>query len=125
MRQIQASEVAPSSSPLSQAIVEDDLVFTSGQLPRESDGTYVEGGIKEQTEQVMENLSSVLEESNSSLDNVVKATVLLTDTDHFEGFNEVYSEYMPEPYPARSAFIVSLARPEADVEVELIAKTDQ
>ncbi|WP_096390243.1 RidA family protein [Halopenitus persicus] len=126
MRQIETSEVAPSSAPLSQAIVEGDLVFASGQIPREPDGTIITGDIKEQTAQVMENLSSILEESGSSLDNVIKSTVFLTDTEHFDGFNDMYAKYMNEPYPARSAFIVaSLARTEIDVEVEVIAKIDE
>jgi len=125
MKQINTSDVAPSSAPLSQAIVEGDLVFASGQIPREADGTIITGDVKDQTTQVMENLSAVLEESGSSLDNVVKSTVFLTDTDDFGDFNEVYSEYMSEPYPSRSAFIVaSLARTEIDVEVEVIAKID-
>ena len=80
----------------------------------------VDGDMTAQTEQVMENLAGVLEAAGSSLDLVVKATVFLEDVADRAAFNEVYAEYIDEPYPARSAVGVDLAV-DAGVEVEVIA----
>jgi 2-iminobutanoate/2-iminopropanoate deaminase len=108
--------------PLSAGIESDDYVFVSGQVGRDNDGNFAGESIEAQTEQVIENIETVLEAAGSSLDDVVKTTVFLTDRDNFGQFNEVYSEMMPEPHPARSAIIVDLASEEYIVEIEAIAE---
>lgn len=123
MEEIATSSAPESTSPLSQAIVSGDLVFVSGQVPSDPDtGETVDGGIEQQTRQVFENLSAVLEASGSSLDNVVKSTVFLTDMGDFDGMNEIYREYMNEPYPARSAIGVAELAADIRVEIEMIAE---
>lgn len=106
--------------PFSQAIEHDGMVYLSGNVPVTPDGEFVEGDMREQAEQVMENIAAILDEAGSSLDSVVKATVFLTDKSKFGEFNDVYTEYVDEPYPARSAVVTDLVV-DVEVEVEVIA----
>lgn len=123
MEQIHTDAVAPSTAPLSQAIETNDLLFVSGQVHRAPEGELLQGDIETQSRQVLENVAAILEEAGASFDDVVKATVFLTDADDFEAFNRVYEEYITEPYPARSLFAVeALALEELDVEMEVIAE---
>lgn len=110
--------------PFSQAIEHDGMVYLSGNVPLDPEtGEFVEGGMSAEAEQVMENIGAVLEEAGSSFDDVVKATVFITDKDEFDEFNEVYQEYLDEPYPARSAVVTDLVV-DVSVEVELIAAVE-
>jgi 2-iminobutanoate/2-iminopropanoate deaminase len=109
-------------APYSQGIVHGDLVFVSGQLGIDpSGGHVVEGGITEQTEQVMKNLSAILEAAGSSLASVVKATIFLADLGDFQEMNEVYGRYMGDEPPARATFQVAGLPSGALVEIEVIA----
>lgn len=122
MREIR-TEAAPTFDeyPFSQAIVHDDTVYVSGNVPLDPEtGEFVSGGMKEEARQVMENLEAVLEAAGTSLDNVVKATVFITDKSTFGEFNDVYTDYVDEPYPARSAVVTDLVV-DVGVEVEVIA----
>lgn len=106
---------------LSHAVRYGDFVFASGQIPIDpASGEFVGGDIRNQTRQVMENLSAVLEASGSCLESVVKATVFLGNIDDFAEFDKTYREYFPGKPPARSTFGVSLAGP-LGVEIEVIA----
>ena len=101
-----ATDKAPAAiGPYSQAIKHCQLVFTAGQIALRADGTLVEGGIAEQTGQVIKNLSAVLEKSGSSLDKVVKTTVFLADMQDFAAMNEVYARHFTAK-PARSTVAV-------------------
>lgn len=116
-------EVAPTTAPLSQAIEAAGLLFVSGQVPRTSDDELITGPIEEQAHQVMRNIGAILEEAGRSFDDIVKATVFLTDRADFQPFNAVYASYLGDPLPTRSAFIVAeLALEGIDVEVEVIAE---
>jgi 2-iminobutanoate/2-iminopropanoate deaminase len=111
-------------APYSQGIAYGDLVFVSGQLGVDpSGGHMVDGGIAEQTEQVMKNLSAILEAAGSSLANVVKATIFLADLGDFQGMNEVYARHMGADPPARATFQVAALPSGALVEIEVIAHT--
>ena len=91
-------------APYSQGIVAGDLVFVSGQLGIDpAQGHVVEGGIGEQTEQVMKNLAAILAEAGSSLDDVLMTSIFLVDLQDFQAMNEVYARHLTEPYPARSS----------------------
>jgi len=108
--------------PYSQAILTGNFVFTSGQIAIDpAVGKLIEGGIQEQTRQVMANLSAVLEAAGTDFSKVVKATVFLHDINDFTRFNEVYSEYFPSDPPARSAFQVAALPLGAMVEIEMMA----
>jgi 2-iminobutanoate/2-iminopropanoate deaminase len=110
-------------APYSQGIEHGGFVFVSGQLGLDPGGTMVEGGISEQTEQVMKNLSAILEAAGTSLANVVKATIFLADLADFQGMNEVYGRYMGSEPPARATFQVDALPSGALVEIEVIAHT--
>ena len=115
------TDKAPAAiGPYSQAMKMDKLLFTSGQIPLNLEGTVVEGGIKEQTEQVMKNLKAVLEEAGSCFTKVIKTTCFLADMGDFAAFNEVYGRYFTEK-PARSCVAVKTLPKNVLVEVECIA----
>lgn len=124
MKKVIATTNAPAAiGPYSQAIETDGLVFLSGQIPiNPATGEIVEGGIKEQTTRVFENIKAVLAEAGLTLDNVVKTTVFLADISMFGDMNEVYGHYFEGcSYPARSAFAVKQLPKGALVEIESIA----
>jgi len=126
MRKVIHTERAPKAvGPYSQAISTGNLLFTAGQIaidPRT--GKLVEGGIKEQTRQVMENLKAILTEARTGFTNVVKTTVFLQDMKTFADFNQVYGEYFPSEPPARSTFQVGALPLEALVEIEMIVRVE-
>jgi 2-iminobutanoate/2-iminopropanoate deaminase len=104
--------------PYSQAIKANGLVFASGQIPLDpATMQIVEGGIREQTERVLNNLAAVLQAAGSSLDRVVKTTVFLADLTDFSEMNETYGRFFAEAPPARST--VEVARLPRDVRVEI------
>ena len=103
-RKVIATDKAPKSiGPFSQAIQAGDYVFVSGQGAfNPTTENLVEGGIKEQTKQVLLNIQSILEESGSSLERIVKISVFLSDWVYFKDMNEVYAEFFKKDPPARS-----------------------
>jgi 2-iminobutanoate/2-iminopropanoate deaminase len=122
MKKVIHTEKAPKAvGPYSQAISTGNLLFTAGQVaidPRT--GKLVEGGIKEQTRQVMENLRAILAEAHTDFSKAVKTTVFLQDIKNFADFNRVYGEYFPSEPPARSTFQVGALPLGAMVEIEMI-----
>lgn len=118
-----STENAPAAiGPYSQANQIGNLLYTSGQIPLDPKTMeVVEGGISEQTEQVMKNLIAVLEEANASASTVVKTTCFIKDMNDFVAFNEVYAKYFPENAPARSCVEVARLPKDVLVEVEAIA----
>ena len=123
MREIVATEAAPQAiGPYSQAIRLGDFVFTSGQIPIDpKTGVFVEGGIAEQTEQVLLNLAEVLRAAGTSLEGVVKTTVFLADMNDFAAMNEVYGRYFSSEPPARSTMQAARLPRDARVEIDAIA----
>ena len=116
------SSAAPAAiGPYSQAIIENGFIFTSGQIPLVPEtGEIINGGIKEQAEQVIKNLKAVLTAAGSELTNVVKTTCFLTDMGDFTAFNEVYAQYFTGK-PARSCVAVLALPKGAKVEIEAVA----
>jgi 2-iminobutanoate/2-iminopropanoate deaminase len=110
--------------PYSQAVKYGNMVYTAGQIALDpATGQMVDGGIKEQAHQVFANLKAVLEAAGTSLDNVVKTTVFITDMDKFGEVNEVYGGYFSGDFPARSCVEVARLPKDALVEIEVIAAT--
>ncbi len=108
--------------PYSQALMYDDLIFLSGQIPINPEtGKIVEGGIAEQTRQVMNNIKSVLEAAGSDLNHVVKVTVFLKDLSLFNEFNKIYAEYFNKRAPARTTVEVSNLPKGVLLEIDAIA----
>ncbi|MFA8450525.1 MAG: RidA family protein [Bacteroidales bacterium] len=123
MKRIINTDKAPAAiGPYSQAIEVDGTLYISGQVPVDSAiGKVVEGGIKEQTEQVMKNIEAILTEAGYSFADVVKSTCLLSDMANFAAMNEVYGSRYPENPPARAAFAVRELPLGVMVEIETIA----
>ena len=118
-----SSEKAPAAiGPYSQAILTDGVLFTSGQIPLDpKTGAVVGTGIETQAEQVMQNLSAVLQNAGMGFDNVVKTTCYIANMEHFAAFNAIYAKYFVSN-PARSCVEVSRLPKDVLVEVEIIAK---
>jgi len=108
--------------PYNQAVSVGNFIFTAGQIPLDRQGNMVPGGIKEQTEQVIQNLIAVLGRGGSSLDKVIKATVYMKDLNDFTGMNEVYAKHFTgETAPARSTLQVARIPKDSLVEIEVVA----
>ena len=123
MKRIVSTDKAPAAiGPYSQAIEVNGTLYISGQVPINPEtGTVVEGGIKEQTEQVMKNIQAILEEAGYTFADVVKSTCLLSDMSNFKAMNEVYGSCYSENPPARAAFAVKELPLSVLVEIETIA----
>ncbi len=123
MKEIISTENAPGAiGPYSQAIKAGNLVFCSGQIPIDvKTGEFVSENVAEQTEQVLRNLSAVLESAGTSLDNVVKTTVFLSDMEDFTAMNEVYARFFDKNKPARATVQAARLPRDAKVEIECIA----
>jgi 2-iminobutanoate/2-iminopropanoate deaminase len=122
-REVIASEKAPAAiGPYSQAIKAGMFVFASGSLGIDpATGEFASGGVEAQTRQSLENLSAVLLEAGTSLENVVKTTVFLADMNDYAVVNAVYAEFFSGIPPARSAVQVAALPKAAEVEIEVIA----
>ncbi|MFA6316220.1 MAG: Rid family detoxifying hydrolase [Elusimicrobiota bacterium] len=117
-----ASRAAPQAiGPYSQAVRCGGWLFLSGQLPLDPGGAMVQGGVSEQTEQVLLNLSAVLHEAGLDLGAVVQTTVYMTDLGEFAAMNEVYARRFSAPHPARATVQVAALPKAASVEISAIA----
>ncbi len=123
MKQIISTENAPQAiGPYSQAVETNGTLYISGQVPLiAATMKVVEGGIKEQTLQVMKNIGAILEVAGYSYSDVVKSTCLLSDMANFKAMNEVYAKYYTEQQPARAAFAVKELPLGVLIEIETIA----
>ena len=110
---------APAIGPYSPALRAGQFLFLSGQIPLTAAGTVVDGGIREQTTQVLENMRNLLEAGGADFTSVVKTTIYLADLADFAVVNEIYATCFVEPYPARAT--VQVARLPRDVRVEIDA----
>lgn len=109
-----------SKFPLSDAIETERLVFVSGQIPVK-DGKLVDGPIEDQVKQVMANLKAILDAAGLGFDDVVKATVYVTDMSVYSRVNEVYKTYFSDPFPAREMVCVKELPAGAPVEISVVA----
>lgn len=109
-------------APLSDAVRVGDMLYLAGQLGTDSNSELVSGGVKEETKQIMEKMRRLLEDNGSSMDHVVKCTVMLADINERAAMSEIYVTYFkPDRLPARSAFGTSGLALGARVEIECIA----
>ena len=108
--------------PYSQAVRAGDLVFASGQIPIDpATSEFVAGGVAEQTEQVLRNLTAVFEAAGVGMNQIVKTTVFLADMDDFTAMNEVYGRFFGAEPPARATVQAARLPRDARVEIEAIA----
>ena len=121
MKVISTQNAPAAIGPYSQAIEIGDFIYTSGQIPLDPrTGAIVAGGIAEQTERVIKNLSAVLDAAGSSLNSVIKTTCFLKNMGDFSAFNEVYGKHFTGK-PARSCVAVAALPKDALVEIEAVA----
>lgn len=122
-KEIITTENAPAAfGPFSQAVKVGDFIFTSGILPLDpTSGKKVGGGIENETKQTLDNLRAILEAAGFSLNEIVKATIFLTDMNDFEIVNSIYSKYFSGDFPARAAIEVSGLAKNAKIEIEAIS----
>lgn len=123
MKDIITTDRAPRAiGPYSQAVRAGNLVFASGQIPIDpATGEFVAGGVAEQTEQVLRNLTAVMDAAGVGMNQVVKTTVFLADMDDFVPMNEVYGRFFGEEPPARATVQAARLPRDARVEIEAIA----
>ena len=126
MKKMISTPKAPAAiGPYSQAIQVGNLIYTSGQMPIDpATGQLVEGGIKEQTRQSLNNIQAILQEAGLTMTSVVKTTVFMADMADFADMNSIYAEFFTEPYPARSAVAVKTLPKNALVEIEVVAEKE-
>jgi len=123
MKTVQTSAAPAAIGPYSQAKVVGNMLFTAGQIPLDPQTMeIVQGGIEEQTRQVLKNLDAVLSEAGASWNSVVKATVFMTNLGDFSAFNSVYELHLKGAKPARSTVQVAALPKGAMIEIELIAE---
>lgn len=123
VKNIIATDSAPRAiGPYSQAVRAGNLVFASGQIPIDpATGEFVPGGIAEQTEQVLHNLTAVFAAAGVAIDQVIKTTVFLADMDDFNAMNEVYGRFFGAEPPARATVQAARLPRNARVEIDAIA----
>ena len=123
MKELITAAGAPKAiGPYSPAVKVGNLLFLSGSIPLDPvSGQLVEGGIKEQTTRVLENIKGLLAAAGTDFNHVVRTTVFMVDLSEFAAMNEIYSSYFSAPYPARSTVqVVKLPR-DVRVEIDVIA----
>lgn len=119
------TETAPAAvGPYSQAVISGNMVFTAGQIPIDPQtNELVDGDVAAQTEQVLQNLSAVLEAAGSSLERTVKVTVFIKDMNDFTTINAIYEKYFTNK-PARSTVEVARLPKDVLVEMDVVAEVD-
>jgi len=121
-RLIQTNAAPAAIGPYSQAVQAGDFIFCSGQIPLNPEsGQIVDGGIVEQTHQVMTNIRAVLHAAGRDFSHIVKTTIYLTDLADFATVNEIYGSYFAEIPPARACVQVAALPKGAAIEIDLIA----
>lgn len=126
MQEIVTDDAPESIGPYSQGIVDGDTIYVSGQGPVDPDtGEIIGDTIAAETERTLENIAAVLDAAGTSLADVVKSTVFVRDMRNYDAINEVYGEYMTDPYPARSAVEVDGLPIDIGVEIEVIASAPE
>jgi len=123
MKEVIQTEKAPKPiGPYSQAIRAGNFIFLSGQIPIDpKTGELVKGDIRQQTQQVLENIRGVLESQGLGMQDVVKVNIFLKDMGNFNQMNEVYATYFSATPPARSTVEVAKLPKNAEIEIEAIA----
>ena len=123
MKKIISTTAAPGAiGPYSQAVEANGTLYISGQVAIDpAIGKMIEGGINEQTTQVLRNIKAILIAAGYSLNDVVKSTCLLSDMADFKAMNEVYAQFYTSDQPARAAFSVKGLPLGALIEIETIA----
>ena len=122
MKKIISTNNAPSAiGTYSQAILANDFLFISGQIPLDPKKMELVEGIDNQIRMVFKNIKEILKEANMSYSNIIKLTILLDNLENFEKVNEIMGQLFDKPYPARAAYEVTKLPKNSSIEIETIA----
>jgi 2-iminobutanoate/2-iminopropanoate deaminase len=120
---ITSPELTPPVGPFSHAIEVDGLLYVSGHVGQDpATGKVVEGGIVAETERIFQNLSAVLRAAGKSFDDVMRASVFLTNMSDFAAMNGIYAKHFTQPFPARTTIGAAALPLGACVEIDLVVK---
>lgn len=118
LEKFQPASVPPPAGKYSPGIKVGNLLFLAGQAPFDQDGNRVGETFKDQVRATLDNLERVCKEAGTSLQNAVRVGAYLSTLNHFAEFNEIYAEYVSEPFPARTTIPVDLRG--FDVEIDAV-----
>jgi 2-iminobutanoate/2-iminopropanoate deaminase len=121
MKVISTKNAPAAIGPYSQALVNENMIFVSGQIPVNPETGEIADTIEEQTAQSLSNIKNILAENGMTMANVIKTSVFLADLSEFAAMNEVYAKNFTEPFPARSCVQVAAIPKGCKVEIECIA----
>ena len=123
MKNVISTDKAPAAiGPYSQAIEVNGMVYTAGVIPVVPETGEIPEGSKAQARQAFTNMKNLVEAAGCSMEQVVKTTVFIKEMDDFGAINEVYAEFFPAPYPARSCVEVARLPKDVMLEVEAIVQ---
>lgn len=125
MKQAVSTPEAPTAPFLSQAIIHDGLIFVSGQIHSQPDNTLVGETVAEKVEQIMKNISSILQAAGASLNDIVKVVIYVTDMAVMPELNKVYPAYFSGPFPVREAVCIQALPLGASIEISVIAAKER
>jgi len=120
-KEVKTTNAPQAIGPYSQAINHNGLCFLSGQIPLDTSGNLVKGGLRDQAEQVFKNIEAILIEQDATLKNIIKLNVYLIDSNNFDVINGLMAELFEPPYPARALVEVSALPKNASIEIEAVA----
>lgn len=123
-KRIETEKAPKAAHILSQAIVSNGFIFVSGQVHVTPDGVLVNGSVEEKVHQIMKNIGAILEAAGAAFDDIVKATLYVTDMSTSKKVNDVYVTYFTEPFPAREMVCVKELPLGANIEISVIAKAN-
>ncbi len=122
-REIKTDKAQSAPGLLSQALVSNDFIFTSGFIHITPDGKLIEGSTEDKFKQVMKNIKETLKAANANLDDIVKVTIYVTDMTILPELNKLYVTYFKEPFPVREAVCVKELPLGASIEISVVAAT--
>jgi len=118
---VETTKSAKATGPFSQAVIDNNLIYTSGQIYLTPEGKILEGTIEDQIHQIMKNLKAILEAAGVNFAHVVKTTIYVTDMSIYGKVNEIYGSYVSDPFPAREVVCVKELPLGAKVEISMVA----
>ena len=122
IKTIESKKAPAPVGPYSPALQVDNLLFISGQIPLTPNGDLIQNDFESETRQVLTNISALLSDAGLDWSSVIKVGIFTTDLTQFDQINQVYSEFVTAPYPARAAVEVAALPKGARIEMEAIAR---
>lgn len=119
--QVSTDDAPKADHILSQGIISNGTIYVAGQIHSKPDGSMVEASVKEKVDQIMQNIAAILKATDTTLDNIVKVVIYVTDMAQMPELNEVYPTYFTEPFPVREAVCVQALPLGATIEISVVA----